>query len=94
VKSSQIFKISGFYCGAVEIFALLWFCKACGGSWLPMSQENISYPSSKIWDCFTHEDGNDNLFQNTGNQLPVYTAQQSRITKILSQISWIRVKPR
>jgi hypothetical protein len=23
VKSSQIFKISGFYCGAVEIFALL-----------------------------------------------------------------------
>jgi hypothetical protein len=23
VKSSQIFKISGFYCGAAEIFALL-----------------------------------------------------------------------
>ena len=92
-KSSQIFKISGFFCGAVEISALLWFCKVCSGSWLTMSQENISDPSSRIWDCFTHEDGNDILFQNSGNQLPIYAAQQSRIVKISLQISLIQVKP-
>jgi hypothetical protein len=63
VKSSQIFKISGFYCCTVEIFALLWFCMVWDGSWLLVFQEDISDPSSRIWDFFTHEDGSDNLFQ-------------------------------
>jgi len=40
-----------------------------------MFQENISDPSSRIWDCFTHEDGSDNLFLNVGNQPPTYTAR-------------------
>ena len=92
VKSCQIFKILGLYCGTVEIFALLWFCMAWDGSWLPMFQVNISDPSSRIWDCFTHADGSDNLFWNVGNHLPTYAEQQSRIVKILSQISWIQVK--
>jgi len=57
------------------------------GSWLLVFQEDISDPSSRIWDFFTHEDGSDNLFQNVGNQLPTYAAQQSRIVKISLPIS-------
>jgi hypothetical protein len=87
VKSSHIYKISGFCCGTVEIFALLCFCMAWGGSQLPMFQENMQVPSSRIWDCFTREDGSDNLSQNVGNQLPTYAEQRSRIAKISSQIS-------
>jgi len=62
----------GFRCEVDETCALLGYYSASGGNYLPTFRDNLSVPSSM--GTFNTEDGNDGLFRNVGDKLPLLAA--------------------
>jgi hypothetical protein len=49
-----------------------------------MFQDNVSVPSSRILDCFIHEDGSDALLEIVDNELPTYAAHLQKSEDFVS----------
>jgi hypothetical protein len=65
--------ISGFHHSVNEVCILLGIYTAQNGSFLPMFQENLSLPPSRLtFDCLTIEGGSDTLSRNAAKKLPFY----------------------
>jgi len=61
-------KISVLHFGVIEALTLLGCYMAWVGSWLPTSQDSLSFPSSRV--KHFKENGTNRLSYNNGNKLP------------------------